>query len=116
MLLQVQADNGLDTGALVGVEVAAGGDVLGQGPGLVEGPGLKGGNELALVDQTVLQGQQREEQVAIGGEGGHGAGLRECRRTRWALDPHIGGLGPRRGGSIGLSHGESFRAAPPRPI
>ena len=65
-------DHGLDAGALVGVEVAAGDEVVGQGPGLVAGPGLEGGDELALVDQAVLQGQQAEEQVAVGGDGGHG--------------------------------------------
>jgi hypothetical protein len=69
VLLQVQPDHGLDAGALVVVEVAAGGEVLGQRPGLVAGPGLEGGHELDLVDQAVLERQQAEEQVAIGGDG-----------------------------------------------
>ena len=87
VLLQVQADHRLDAGALLGVEVAAGGEVVGQGPGLVAGPGLEGGDELALVDQAVLQGEQAEEQVAVGGDGGHGAGLPEGRHGRWASRP-----------------------------
>ena len=65
----MQGDQGLDRGTLLGVEVAAGDEVVGQGPGLVAGPGLEGGDELALVDQAVLQGEQAEEQVAVGGHG-----------------------------------------------
>jgi hypothetical protein len=45
--------------------------VVGQGAGLVEGPRLEGGDELALVDQAVLQGEQAEVEVALGGDGGH---------------------------------------------
>ena len=69
VLLEVQGDQGLDAGALRGVEVAAGDEVVGQGPGLVAGPGLEGGDELGLVDQAVLQGEQAEEEVAVGGHG-----------------------------------------------
>ena len=116
VLLQVQPDHGLDAGALVGVEVATGGEVLGQGPGLVAGPGLEGGDELDLVDQAVLQGEQAEEQVVVGGDGGHGAGLPGCRHGRWAFSPDVGGLRPRGAGSVGLSHAGSAHAAPPRPL
>ena len=70
VLLEVRGDQGLDGGPLVGVEVAAGDQVVGQRPGLVAGPGLEGGDELGLVDQAVLQGEQAEEQVAVGGHGG----------------------------------------------
>ena len=104
------------TPALVGVEVATGGEVLGQGPGLVAGPGLEGGDELDLVDQAVLQGEQAEEQVVVGGDGGHGAGLPGCRHGRWAFSPDVGGLRPRGCGSVGLSHAGSAHAAPPRPL
>ena len=45
--LTCRADHRLDAGALVGVEVAAGDEVVGQRPGLVAGPGLEGGDELA---------------------------------------------------------------------
>ena len=71
----------------VGVEVAAGDEVVGQGPGLVAGPGLEGGDELGLVDQAVLQGEQAEEQVAVGGDGGHGAILPGGRHGRWPFGP-----------------------------
>ncbi len=87
VLSQVQADHRLDAGLLVGVEVAAGGEVLGQGPGLVASPGLESGDELALVDQADLEGEQAEEQVAVGSAGGHGAGLPEGRHGRWAFGP-----------------------------
>ena len=49
--------------------------VVGQRPALVAGPGLEGGDELPLVDHAVLECEQTEEQVAIGGDGGHGAAL-----------------------------------------
>ena len=102
VLLEVPCHQGLDGGPVVGVEVAAGDEVVGQGAGLVEGPGLEGGDELALVDQAVLQRQQAEEQVAVGGDGGHGAGLREGRRWRWAFGPRRRGpaAGTRRIGWI----------------
>ena len=48
--LDAAACAGLEAGDSVGVEVAAGGEVLGRGPGLVASPGLEGGDELALVD------------------------------------------------------------------
>ena len=51
-----------------------------EGADLVQGPGAEGGHELALVNQPVLQRKQAEEQVAFGGDGGHGAGLRASRR------------------------------------
>src|SRR5262249_31490638 len=87
VLLHVQADHGLDAGALVVVEVTAGGEVLGQGAGLIAGPGLEGGDELALVDQAVLEGEQSEEQVAFGGGGGHGASLPGARHGRCTVGP-----------------------------
>ncbi len=71
VLLEVAGDEGLDGGAVVGVEVAAGDQVLGQRPPLLERPGLKGRDELRLVDQAVLQGEQTEEEIAIGIDGGH---------------------------------------------
>ena len=101
--LRCSADQGLDRGALVGVEVAAGDEVVGQRPGLVAGPGLEGGDELALVDQAVLQGEQAEEEVAVGGDGGHGTGLRERRRGRGRRPPTSGASGRAATGSVGLS-------------
>jgi hypothetical protein len=43
---------------------------------------VEGGHELGLVDQPDLQRQQAEEEVAVGGDGGHGAGLPGGRRGR----------------------------------
>ena len=80
--LQVAGDEGLDGLAVAGVEVARGDQVLGQRPGLVARPGLEGGDELALVDQPVLEGEQAEEQVArrVGGRKHGGDPL--CGRLR----------------------------------
>src|SRR6516162_10245009 len=63
---------GLDRGSVVGLEVTATDEVVGQGAGLVQRPGLEGGHELTLVNQPDLQREQAKEQVAISGEGGHG--------------------------------------------
>jgi hypothetical protein len=52
-------------------EVTAGFQVVGKTPGLVERPGLESGDELDLVDETVLEGQKAEQEIAIGG-GFHG--------------------------------------------
>src|SRR5262249_52458862 len=76
-------------------------------------PGPEGGDELALVDQADLQGEQAEEQVAVGGDGGHGAGLPKGRHGRWASD---GGASAQGSGSVVLSHDGSAHAVPPRPI
>ena len=47
--------------------------------GPVAGPGLEGGDEGGLVDQAVLQRQQAEEEIALGG--GHGWTPRPRRDT-----------------------------------
>ena len=85
-------------------------------PGLVAGPGLEGGDELALVDQPVLQREQAEEQVAVGDDGGHGTVLQNVGRRPWALDPRRWETlaGPRPA-SVGLSHDGPSQAAPPPP-
>jgi hypothetical protein len=57
MLLDVQGRQRLDRGPLGGVEVAQGDEVIGQRPALVAGPGPEGVDELVLVDQGVLQGE-----------------------------------------------------------
>jgi hypothetical protein len=77
VLLEVAYHEGLDGGSVVGLEVAAADEVVGQGAGPIERPGLEGGHELDLVDQSVLQREQAEEQVTVGGDGAHGAGLPE---------------------------------------
>jgi hypothetical protein len=45
-----------------------GGEVLGQGPVLVAGPGPEGVDELVLVDHAILEGDDSEELVAVGGD------------------------------------------------
>ena len=93
VLPEVPCDEGLDRGAVVGVEVAPGDEVVGQRPGLVAGPGLEGGDELALVDQAVLQREQAEEEVARGIESG---GMMVGSERGIAARP---GSKPRKGGT-----------------
>ena len=69
--LDMQAGDGLDGGAARGIEVAEVDKVVGQGSALVASPGGEGREQRPLVDQSVLQGQQTEEKVAIGIDGGH---------------------------------------------
>ena len=65
-----------------------------RAPGLVQGPGLEGGDELGLVDQAVLKGEQSEEQVAVGVDGGHGTGLRDVGPGRGHSVLNLGGHHP----------------------
>jgi hypothetical protein len=58
-----------------------------MGRHLVAGPGAEGGDELALVDQAVLQCEQSEEEMAVGGDGGHGASLPGAGHGRCAVGP-----------------------------
>jgi hypothetical protein len=58
MLLDVKSDQGLDRAALVGIEVAALAEMFGQRPVLEASPRLDGGDELVLIDQTILQRNQ----------------------------------------------------------
>src|SRR5271166_2224299 len=69
MLLEVPRNESLDRNSVVAVEVTAGNEMIGHRPGLVAGPGLKGGDELALIDQAVLQCKQAEEKVTRGMDG-----------------------------------------------
>ena len=73
--LDMQAGDGLDGGPARRIEVPERDEVVGQGSGLVARPGVEGGDERALVDQAVLEGQQAEEQVAVGSDWGHGVSL-----------------------------------------
>jgi hypothetical protein len=86
VLLEVVCHQDIDNGPVVGIEVTATDKVVGEGAQLVERPRLERACELALVNEPVLQRQQTEEQVAVGGEGDHGrapgyeAGAPEPRR------------------------------------
>jgi hypothetical protein len=75
MLLDVLVDQSLEQAALDGIQVAPRDKVVGQAVGLFQGPGLEGGDQLGLVDQADLKGEQSEQQILLGGDGGHGSGL-----------------------------------------
>ena len=68
MLLEVARDQSLNRNSVIGIEIAAGHEMIGQRAALVAGPSLEGGDELTLVDQANLQREQAEEQVARGVE------------------------------------------------
>ena len=115
VLLEVLGGQRLDQAALLGVERAEGLEVVGQGAGLVAGSVVEGGHELGLVDQPDLEGQQAEEEVAVGGDGGHG----EAPGCEAASDPagHRAGArarGERRMGRI-IAHG-SVASIPADPV
>jgi hypothetical protein len=74
--LQVQGDHRLDPGPLLGVEVTAADEVLGQRAALIARPGGERREQRSLIDQAVLQRQHAEEQVARGvGGAQHGGRL-----------------------------------------
>ena len=66
MLLQVPGHQRFNDGPVVGVEMAHGDEVLDERPALVERPGLEGPDEPGLVDQAILQGEQTDEEIAVG--------------------------------------------------
>ncbi len=76
MGFQVNRSQRFQQRPLGGGEVASGFQVVGQAPGLLERPGLEGGHKLALVDDPVLQREQSEEEMAIGGDHGEAPGQR----------------------------------------
>jgi hypothetical protein len=51
----MQRHHRLDTSSLLGVDITASDEIFSQGPGFIAGPDLEGGDELALIDQAVLQ-------------------------------------------------------------
>ena len=65
--LHVHGRQGLDGGSLGGIQVPQRDQVIGEGSRLVAGPGVERGDELRLLDQAGLQGEQAEEEVAVGG-------------------------------------------------
>ena len=82
MLLEVARHQSLDGRSVVGLEVAAADEVVGQVESLVARPRLERGNKLDLVDQAVLQGEHAEEQISIGDYGCHRVGLPQGRHGR----------------------------------
>jgi hypothetical protein len=75
VLGHVQVRHRLDDSPLGLVEMSEDDEMVGQATGLVERPGLEAGHKLALVNQPILEGKQSKEQVAVGGDGGHGKGF-----------------------------------------
>ena len=63
VLLQVERNHRLDAGALVGVQVAAVAEVLGQWPAPATRPCLKRRDKLGLINQAVLQGKNPKQQI-----------------------------------------------------
>ena len=63
---EVGGGEALKQRAMRGVEIAESDEVIGQAAVLVAGPGVKRGDELDLVDESVLKRTQTEEQVALG--------------------------------------------------
>jgi hypothetical protein len=73
----VPVDHRLHQGLLLGGQVAVPDEDLSQGLVLVQDPGVHGPDEGIAADEVHLQGQDAEQQVAVGGRGtrrgfGHG--------------------------------------------
>ena len=89
----------LDGGAVFALEVAAGGQMIGQALAPIKCPSLERGQELTLVNDSVLKCDQSHEEMAVGGDGSHETSLQAseaaCLRSiprdgslRAALGPH----------------------------
>ena len=94
LLLQMLLGQCLQQLALYRFQIAR--PLPGSRPGvvlLVQRPDLKRSDELDLIDETVLQSEQPEEQIAVGGDSGHGTGLpRRSNRKGGRSSPNVGGL------------------------
>jgi hypothetical protein len=62
MFLEMSGDERLHQIAVIGVKIAPGDQMIGHGPFFVVSPRLKRGDELYLVDHTVLKREQAKEQ------------------------------------------------------
>jgi hypothetical protein len=78
--LDVQVGERLDHRPLGGAQVAQGDEVVGQRSRPVGGPGVEGGHEMGRRNQAVLEGQQAQQEVAVGGHGASSRGLVTVRR------------------------------------
>jgi hypothetical protein len=63
-------------------------EMFGQALRSLEGPRLERGQKLRLVDQAILQAEQAEEKITIGGDACHGPGLPKG----WRVRESIGGI------------------------
>ena len=116
VLYDVACHEGVDGESIVGIEITPGDDLVGQAPSFVARPCLNGEHERALVNQAVLKREQSEEEMAVGGEGGHGRVSRKPGTVVARSVPGAGGLPPWCSGSAGLSHAGPADAAPSPPI
>jgi hypothetical protein len=71
MLLEMAGDQRKDGASVVGVEITERDQMIGERPPFFECPGLKCGDQFHLVDQTILERKESEQQVAARVEFGH---------------------------------------------
>jgi hypothetical protein len=67
--VNLQGRQGLDGGSLGGIQVPQRDQMVSQGSRLVAGPGVERRDKLRLLDQAGLEGEQAEEEMAVGGHG-----------------------------------------------
>src|SRR4051812_39985514 len=65
----LSGDGGYDPLNGIGIKVPQGDQMVGERLRLVAGPGVERGDELRLLDQAGLEGEQAEEEMAVGGHG-----------------------------------------------
>ncbi len=128
VLLDMPLDKGLDGGSVLGVEVAAGGEVVRHGARLIASPGAEGGDESVLIDQTVLEREESEKEVAVDGNRVHEWETLVVFRDRPApssdgpdrrspaVDPSFRGFRQNIAGPDDPSIGHRARFAPVRPV
>ncbi len=83
----MKSDHRLHHAALVGVQVAAVDQVLGDLAALVATPSPERRDELVLIDQSILKRKQPEKKVAVRIDGDHGTSLQSVERRRQAVGP-----------------------------
>ena len=111
--LDVHGRQGLDGGPLGGIEVPLRDEMVGEGARLVAGPGVESGDELRRLDQPGLQGEQAEEEMAVGGDGGHEESpFREAAPDGPATAVEPGRAGRRIGRIIARGSAASIPAVP----
>ncbi len=82
----------LDGGAVFALEVAAGGQMIGQALAPIKCPSLERGQELTLVNNSVLKCDQSHEEMAVGGDGSHETSLQASEAACFASIPRDGSL------------------------
>jgi hypothetical protein len=68
---EMRCGQSIEQRAMRGIEIAQSDKMVRERPDLVPGPGVERGEQCRLVDQAGLQGEQAEEEMAVGGDGGH---------------------------------------------